>query len=354
MSTRSRRGSSTSTSETCDARSRPSPHVLITSSLCRASATASPTPARPSRGDIDTELGQRLDDEIALSEARVRNDEVSLAQAPIPEQQDVDVDHPRSPATRPPPTALTLDRLGDPQQRPRRAAPLPLHDLVQESRLLGHAPRFCLHDAALPQDTHSSLTQPPAGRAQVARARPQVGTKAEIHDRHLMRSATRTARVIWSTSCTRTMSAPLSTAATTVAVVPSSRSVTGRSNSLPMNDLRDVPTRMGCPSSRSSVKRRITSQFWSAVLPKPMPGSRITFSPGTPAATAREAALERKPLISSIRSRAYSVPSWLCMSTSAQPRSAAMPAIAGARVRPQTSLRIVAPAATPDSATSRL
>src|SRR5438128_2712498 len=169
-----------------------------------------------------------------------------------------------------------------------------------------------------------------------------------------MWSATRTARTISFTSCTRTMSAPRSTAATTVAVVPSSRSVTGRSSSLPMKDLREVPTRIGCPSSLSSENRRKTSQFWSAVLPNPMPGSTITFSFGTPAAIARAAAAARNLLISSIRSPAYSAPSWLCITTRPHPCRPASSARAGERVRPHTSFRIVAPTATPTSATSCL
>ena len=107
------------------------------------------------------------------------------------------------------------------------------------------------------------------------------------------------------------------------------------------------------PCSSSSL--RITTQLCSAVLPKPMPGSMITRSRGTPAATREPCRLAKKPLDlvhqvagvlgavlvvhddegASVRARQ----AWRC---------------AGERVSPQMSLRIVAPAATAASATSSL
>src|SRR3989440_2485326 len=338
------------TSETFAARSRRNPRVLITSWPSPVSATGSRT-----HDPLNTELPQRLDDKRSLGDARMRYDQVALIDAVAAEKQDVDVDHTRSPSSGRPAAAIAFHVLGEPQQLTRGAGPFGLDDLIEKPRLVRHAPGLGFDDSASTADSYSSFTQSPPRRAEVAASRPQVGPETQVDPgHHRIRSATRTARTISFTSWTRTMSAPRSTAATTVAVVPSSRSVTGKSSTLPMNDLRDVPTRIGCPSSFSSENRRMTSQFWSAVLPNPTPGSMITFSLGTPAAIARAAATTRNRLISSIRSPGYSVPSWLCITTSPHPCRAARSAMAGERVRPQTSFRIAAPAATPTCATSGL
>ena len=58
-----------------------------------------------------------------------------------------------------------------------------------------------------------------------------------------------------STSCTRTMSAPLAIAIATLAAVPASRSLTGLPVIAPSVDLREVPTRIGRPSTSSSGSR---------------------------------------------------------------------------------------------------
>ncbi len=114
----------------------------------------------------------------------------------VAEQKDVDVDDARAPATRPPPATLALDRLGGPQQAARAAGPLALDDLVEESRLVGDTPGIRLDDAALTQDAHAFLTQPPPRRAEVARSRAEIRSEPEVDERHLMWSAARTARVI--------------------------------------------------------------------------------------------------------------------------------------------------------------
>src|SRR5438105_883379 len=284
----------------------------------------------------------------------MRNDQVMKLYAVFAEQKDVDIYGTRSPSPRRLAPAFALDFFREQQQLMRPAVPLGLDHLVETARLVRDAPGLGFDDPALADDADSLLAQPSSRRAQIAGPRTEVGAEAEVDPRHRMRSATRTARTICRTAWTRTMSAPRRTAPTTVAVVPARRSATGRSSSVPMKDLRDVPIRIGWPISVSSENRRMTSQFWSAVLPKPMPGSTITFSFGTPAAIARAAAATRKRLISSIRSPGYSVPSWLCIRTSAQRFRAARSAIVGERVKPQTSLRMVAPAATPASATSCL
>src|SRR5437899_10556016 len=150
--------------------------------------------------------------------------------------------------------------------------PLNLDDLVEEARLIFDPPRLGLYDAALTQDARACLTQPPPRGGEVAGAAAEVRPEPQIRNRfaprtrrlrlefartpHRIRSATRTTRIISRTSCTRTMSAPRRMAAVTVAAVPSMRSVTGRSRSLPMQDLRDVPISTGWPRSRSSCSRR--------------------------------------------------------------------------------------------------
>ena len=63
-----------------------------------------------------------------------------------------------------------------------------------------------------------------------------------------MASVIRTERTIGATSWTRTIRAPRSTAQTTVAAVPSTRSSAGLSRARPMNALRLVPTSTGWPS----------------------------------------------------------------------------------------------------------
>src|SRR5487761_1715309 len=276
----------------------------------------------------------------------------------VAEQQDVDIDHPRAPSPGQSSPALLLHVLGGRQKFWGRARPTHLQHLVEKPRLVGVTPWLGLDDAALTHNAHPFLTQPPSRRAQVPAPVAQVGAEPQVGDGayclHRMRSATRATRVIASTSCTRTISAPRRTAAVIVAAVPSTRSPTGRSSTLPMNDLREVPTRIGCRSSRNSSSLRITTQLWSAVLPKPMPGSMITRSRGTPAATAILVDSRRQRLISLMRSSAYTVPSWLCMAARAQWCRAARLAMAGERVSPQTSFRMVAPAETAASATSSL
>src|SRR5260370_31684071 len=290
----------------------------------------------------------------------MRDHQVTRGYPFVAEVEDVDVDDARTPAARPGAPTFSLHVLGSVQQLARCAGPFAFDDLVQETRLVRDTPWLGLDDVALAQNADASLAQAPPCSAQVACARAEIRAEPQIDDGQRfdqcpgrrIRSATRTARVIVSTSCTRTMSAPRRTAATTVAAVPSSRSVTGRSCSLPMKDFPDVPIRMGCPSSFSSSSLRMTSQFWSAVLPKPMPGSTITFSFGTPALTARAAAAARNRLISCIRSTAYSVPSWLCMRTIAHPWLAPLPATAGGSVSPRPPLPTAPPAPPPPPAPS--
>src|SRR5579864_1856453 len=104
----------------------------------------------------------------------MRDDEVRLVDPLIVEQEDVDVDDARSPASRPAPAARTLDSLRRGEQPARRAAPLAFHDLVEKPRLVGNAPWLRLDDRALAQDPESFLTQPASRSAEIARANPEV------------------------------------------------------------------------------------------------------------------------------------------------------------------------------------
>ena len=77
-----------------------------------------------------------------------------------------------------------------------------------------------------------------------------------------MPSATRTVRIIGSTSCTRTMSAPAAIASATVAAVPSSRSSGGAPpSSSPMNRLRLVPDQHRQPAQRRLQLRQPMEQL---------------------------------------------------------------------------------------------
>lgn len=96
------------------------------------------------------------------------NHEVALTDPLFAKKQDVNVDDARTPAARRFASAIVFDLLGGLQQLTRRARPLHFDHLVQESRLVGDAPRFGFYDAALTQDARSLLTQAPAGSAEVA------------------------------------------------------------------------------------------------------------------------------------------------------------------------------------------
>ena len=98
------------------------------------------------------------------------------------------------------------------------------------------------------------------------------------------------------------MSAPAATASTFEAIVPPSRSSTSRPVSVPRKLLREVPTTIGRPSSRSSPSRRSSSRLCSTVLPKPIPGSTQIRSSSIPAsiAAAIRAREERPDLVDDV------------------------------------------------------
>ena len=93
--------------------------------------------------------------------------------------------------------------------------------------------------------------------------------------------------------------APRSRASTFVAIVPGSRSASGRPPvSLPRKLLRQVPITTGRPIAAISSSRRSSSRLCSTVLPNPIPGSSHTRSSGTPSATAKASRSSRKALTS--------------------------------------------------------
>ena len=77
-------------------------------------------------------------------------------------------------------------------------------------------------------------------------------------------------------------------ASAVVATVPYTRSDGSRPVSFPIVDFRDVPNIVGYPSATNRSSPRNTAIFWSAVFPKPIPGSRMTRP-------ARDAARRRAP-----------------------------------------------------------
>src|SRR5262245_14893572 len=113
----------------------------------------------------------------------------------------------------------------------------------------------------------------------------------------------RTACAAARTSCTRTIDAPRPTAHTTVANVPSSRWSAGsgsgtspvRASKIPMNVLREVPTRTGtCTRSTRLGSPASSRRLWSTVLPKPIPGSAASAPGAMPAARAASTRAARK------------------------------------------------------------
>src|SRR5437763_11699659 len=108
----------------------------------------------------------------------MRDDQAAKVQLLVVDQQDVDVDHARSPAPCPHAPAGALDLLSDLQELAWRARPLPLDHLVEESRLVFEAPGFGLDDAASTPDANPLLPQAPPGRAQVAHPPAAVGAEA--------------------------------------------------------------------------------------------------------------------------------------------------------------------------------
>lgn len=173
------------------------------------------------------------------------NYQVVLLYPLIAKQQDVHVDDAGTPAPGHRAPAFRFDLLGCNQQVSRRAWPVHLNYLVQESRLVGDTPWRRVNDAALTQNPRAFLTQALTRRAEVAGTPAKIRSQAQVRNGQRIWSATRTTRVICRTSWTRTTSAPRRIAAVVVAAVPSIRSLTGRSSSLPMNDLREVPMRIG-------------------------------------------------------------------------------------------------------------
>ncbi len=151
-----------------------------------------------------------------------------------------------------------------------------------------------------------------------------------------------------------------------VAAVPSSRWSPGGTNAIffslcsrvksstqPIKDLRELPRRIGLPSTLSSSRRCTTSRFCSCVLPKPMPGSTIIFPQGTPALSACLMALFRSEITAGMISW-QGESRWLLIKTIGTPFSAARSASAGSFCSPQMSFIILAPAFRVCRATSTL
>src|SRR5207302_3705059 len=162
-------------------------------------------------------------------------------------------------------------------------------------------------------------------------------------------SVIRATRTMAPTSCTRTKSAPCAIATATVAAVPSSRSSTGRFNTLPMLPLREVPTKTGRPSAVSSRRRRRTSIFCGTVSPNPYPGSMMIRASGIPAATAAAIRSRRNAAVAA-RTSGASERSFQSITTTGTPARATSGAIPGSR-RPDTSFTIAAPASRAAAAT---
>ena len=143
------------------------------------------------------------------------------------------------------------------------------------------------------------------------------------------------------------MSAPAAMASATVAAPPATREAGGscsRPSAQPIADLRELPSSSGRPRLRSSPSRRTSSRLCSGPKPKPKPGSRISCSRDTPAASAIASDSSRPARTSAITSPEDGRPRWLCISTAGSPRAASSGASAGSARRACTSLSASAPA----------
>src|ERR687897_215006 len=109
---------------------------------------------------------------------------------------------------------------------------------------------------------------------------------AHVTPQRSIASVMRTALTSGPTSWTRTIRAPRSTAHTTVAAVPSTRSSAGLSRARPMNALRLVPTSTGWPSRVRRARSSSRAKLSRSRLPNPIPGSTTRASWSTPANSA--------------------------------------------------------------------
>ena len=78
------------------------------------------------------------------------NGQLAQLDPEIPKHKNVDVNDARSPTPGRPATTLSFDRFDRREQLTRSSTPLALNDLIEKSRLVRHAPRLSLDDAALP------------------------------------------------------------------------------------------------------------------------------------------------------------------------------------------------------------
>src|SRR6266545_2386457 len=164
-------------------------------------------------------------------------------------------------------------------------------------------------------------------------------------------AVTRNACMVSATSCVRTMAAPFSTAQRWLAIEPPTRWSGGAGDTVSMKRLREAPIRSGRPNDLNSARRAMAVMLCSGVLPKPMPGSSTMLWRAMPARSAISSERSKKATMSAMMSIAGSARSRLCMMMTGTACSATTPALSGSRCRPQTSLTMLAPAASALTAT---
>src|SRR6516162_7436368 len=193
--------------------------------------------------------------------------------------------------------------------------------------------RFMLHDAVPGMDHQAGYED-------------RVG-----HALSSIAAASRNACTVSATSWVRMIRAPRRAAIRCAAIEPPSRCCGSDGTTEAINRLREAPTRSGKPKLLSSSRRASAVMLCSAVLPKPMPGSRTILPRAMPAFVAMSSERAKKAEMSLMMSIAGSALSRLCMTMTGTLREATRVAMPESPCKPQTSLTITAPASSAKAAT---
>jgi len=130
---------------------------------------------------IRRDIRQRDEDEGALVQARVRDDQPGRVQDQVAVKEDIHVNQARAPADGRRATQFLFDAFQVCQQRRRFQARFGFNDHVEEGRLVGEAPgRRLVNGGRLKND--DGRRQSSDGRAQVGGAVAEIGAEGEVND----------------------------------------------------------------------------------------------------------------------------------------------------------------------------
>src|SRR5439155_8443943 len=142
--------------------------------------------AAPEHDEAGSQLGERLEDEAPLVQARVRDGEPGLVDHLVAVQEKVEIERPRAVLVGDANAAETLlDREQPVEELARREARLQLDGSVEERRLLADSHRFRLAQGRDADDLGSRLgPERVDGCAQRALAVAEVRAEADVSARH--------------------------------------------------------------------------------------------------------------------------------------------------------------------------